>query len=54
MWRLCCTQRRRYNGRHHDVTSSNPKNYDALQMHPMMQRQSKTLFGVLQRAEESG
>jgi hypothetical protein len=26
----------------------------ALQMHPMMQRQSKMLFGVLHSAEESG
>jgi hypothetical protein len=29
------------------------KNYDALRMHPMTQRQSKTLFGVVQSAEES-
>jgi hypothetical protein len=36
------------------LTSSNPKNYDALRMHPMTQRQSKTLFGVLQSAKESG
>jgi hypothetical protein len=34
--------------------SSNPKNYDALQNHLMTQCQSKTLFGVLQSAEESG
>jgi hypothetical protein len=37
-----------------DVMSSNPKNYDALRKHPMTQRQSKTLFGVLQSTEESG
>jgi hypothetical protein len=33
---------------------SNSKHYDALRMHPMVQSQSKTLFGVLQSVEESG
>jgi hypothetical protein len=34
--------------------SSNPKHYDALRMHHMTQRQSKSLFGGLQSPEESG
>jgi hypothetical protein len=35
------------------ATTDDVKNYDALQMHPMT-RHLKTLFGMLQSAEESG